>query len=152
MGEVALDLAAVKAVKEHVEALWTNLREEASGLLEPGDRKAAKLPDGTTAASILKTDPKPFTDWQVTDERAFLAWVKSHHPGAVVEEVRLSDRRAILAQVEGYGEVPDGVEEVTKPTRSFISVTQTPAQRQAVIDAWRAGDLVLPDPVEAIEP
>lgn len=152
MGDVALDLAAVKAIKDHVTTLWENLREEAAAHLEPGDKKAAKLPDGSTGASILKTDPQPSTAWRVTDESAFLRWVKEHRPTAIVEQVRGSDRASILTGIPVYGEVPDGVTEVDTTARVNVTVTQTPAQRQAVIDAWRSGALILPDPVEAIEP
>jgi hypothetical protein len=151
LGDVALDLAAVKAVKEHVTALWENLRAEAAPLLEPGDRKAAKLPDGSTGASIVKTDPKPTTVWRVTDDRAFLAWVKEHRPTAIVEVVRSSDITSILGAIPTDGVVPDGVEEVETVGRPTVSVTQTTAQRQAVIDAWRTGSLVLPDAMEVIE-
>lgn len=151
MGDVALDLAATKAIKDHVTTLWENLRVEAGDHLEPGDKKAAKLPDGTTGASILKTDPKPTASWKVTDEAAFLLWVKEHRPSAIVEQVRSSDTTSILGGIADTGEIPDGVEEVTSQGRPTVSVTQTPAQRQAVIDAWRSGALVLPDPVEAIE-
>jgi hypothetical protein len=151
MGDIALELAGVKAIKEHLTTLWENLRDEAGSHLEPGDKKAAKLPDGSTGASILKTDPKPSTSWKVTDETAFLAWVKEHRPTAIVEQVRSSDTTSILAGIATSGEVPDGVEEVTTHGRPTVSVTQTPAQRQAVIDAWRTGVIVLPDPVKEIE-
>lgn len=151
LGDIALDLAGAKAIKDHVTSLWENLRAEAGEHLDPGDKKAAKLPDGTTGASILKTDPKPTTAWKVTDEGAFLLWVKEHRPTAIVEQVRSSDTTSILSGIADSGEIPDGVEEVTTQGRPTVSVTQTPAQRQAVIDAWRSGALVLPDPVEQIE-
>jgi hypothetical protein len=151
LGDVALDLAAVKAVKEHVEALWAGLRDEAAALLEPGDKKAAKLPDGTTAASVLMTDPKESSGWQVVDESAFLAWVKEHRPTAVIEQVRVSDRRSILDGIATSGELPDGVDSWSKRLPPHVTVSQTPAQRAAVIHAWQTGALALPETVREIE-
>lgn len=151
MGQIAQELAVVKAVQDTMAAVWTGLRAEAGEHLEAGDKKAAKLPDGGTGASILKTDPKASTSWKVTDDAAFLAWVKEHRPTAIVEQVRSSDTTSILSGIADSGEVPDGVEEVTTRGRPTITVTQTPAQRAAVIDAWRQGAIVLPDAMEAIE-
>lgn len=150
LAEIALRLAALKAVEEHMAVMKQDLRDLASEELDKGDRKAAKLPDGSTVGNVTKSDPKPTTKPKVIDEAAFLVWVKKHRPTAIVERVRESDQVSILAGIESTGEIPDGVDLVESTARSSVSVTQTPAQREALVAAWRAGVIELPD-VLAIE-
>ena len=108
---------------------------------------AVRLPDeteGATLSLVVEDEGSP----AVIDDRAFLAWVKKHRPSAVIETVRDSDRKDILAQCATTGELPDGVG-WSDPKDPYIVVRQTKAQRENTIRAWRErGDLALPDLTE----
>lgn len=108
---------------------------------------AARLPDeseGATLSVVVSEEGSPV----VTDDRAFLAWVKRNRPTAIVETVRDSDRKDILAKCVETGELPDGVG-ISDPKDPYVMVRQTTAQRANTIRAWRErGDLALPDLTE----
>lgn len=154
LSEIALRLAAIKAVDERLTKMWEDVRALAAEELDAGDRKAAKLPSGTTVGNVSKTDPKPTTKAKVVDEAAFLKWVKKNRKSAIVERVRESDQRSILEAIDETGEIPDGVDLVESCGRPNVTVTQTEAQRDALVAAWRAGEIELPDvlAIEAGEP
>jgi len=66
-------------------------------------------------------DPKPREVLEITDEKAFTAWVKANHPDAMVETVApwFSAPANLTALISHTGEMPDGVaitERVASPT------------------------------------
>lgn len=145
--DAALQAAVMKALGTIVKDVDDRVRRDVMTVLDPGDRKSAVLPDGTKVGTVSVTEGRQ--GWRVVDDRAFLEWVREHRPHAIVEQVRDSDKRAILDGIRKTGEVPDGVE----PTQGapYVTVRQSDDQAAAVVDAWRSGALDIPDPLGAIE-
>lgn len=121
---------------------------------------AATLPDGTSVAKITLVSPDPKAT--VTDDEAFLAWVRDTHPTEVtrrfVTEVRPAFVTALLKEMTAAGaaqwcdketgEVHDvpGVE--LQGRASYQRLTFGKTGRADVAAAWRAGalaGLVLPE-------
>lgn len=140
--EVALRLAALKAVKDALTKEEGSSKGALMDDLDPGDRKQAALPDGTKVATVSVSQRE--AAFKVTDERAFLAWVKEHRPTAIVEAVRESDQKSILEGIATSGEMPDGVE-LGEPGAPYVSVRQSAEQAEALVAAWRRGEVALPN-------
>lgn len=121
----------------------------------------ATLPDGTVVAKISLTDPKPTAG--VTDEGAFLAWVRDTHPSEIerqfVTSVRPAFATRVLAEMTAAGtprvvdtetgEVHDvpGVQIRATRSRSH-SVRFEKTGREDIAAAYRSGrlgHLVLPE-------
>jgi hypothetical protein len=139
---VALKLAALKAVKDHLTSEDALAKGELMDDLDPGDRKTAALPDGTKVGTV--TVSQRDAAFKVTDERAFVAWVKEHRPTAIVEAVRESDQKDILERIPDTGEIPDGVE-LGEPGAPYVSVRQSKDEAEALVAAWRRGEVALPN-------
>lgn len=105
----AIRLAVLKAIRERIDSVDAVARDEAKEAFVAGDRVTAALDDGTVVGSVTMTNPR--RGWKVADPISFLAWVIENRPSAVVQSVRESDRRAILAAIDKTGELPDGVVE-----------------------------------------
>lgn len=156
MQQLAIEEAALKTLAD---AVMDRLKEVKAAmqeaLVETGASSvAAKLPDGTKVATISRSDPKPAA--AVTDDKAFLDWVRKYSPHNVttrlVTEVRPAYTTALLAEMTAAGapvvadketgvvdDVP-GVE--IKATRSLThSVRPTEGGREAIAAAWRDGQL-----------
>lgn len=160
MRELLATLAVVKLIRDHLTTVEADtkaaLKEEVGGRM---GATGAILPTGEEGATVSITKPTnhPATlggDPYVDNPRAFLDWCRVHNPAAIVESVRSSDQQVILARakllLEETGELPDGVA-LTDPTPASVSgggsvtVRQSEAQAAAVVRAWHAGGLVLPD-------
>lgn len=136
VNSLAVQLAAIRALQDHLRGLEHDTKAELRQHLDGGDRKYARLPDGETVATVSVTSPKERV--VVADDAAFTRWCRTAHPDAVVETVRASDRAAILAAVEDSGEVPDGVAFMPGGD-PVVTVRMTNPQREAITAAWREG-------------
>ena len=154
--QLALEEAALKtladAVNDRLKEVKTAMQE---ALVDTGaSRVEAKLPDGTKVATISRSDPKPAA--VVTDEKAFLDWVRKYSPHNVttrlVTEVRPAYTAALLAEMTAAGAavVADKetgvVEDVPgvdiRATRSLThSVRPTKDGPERIAAAWRDGQL-----------
>lgn len=154
--QLALEEAALKtladAVLDRLKEVKATMQE---ALLADGISKVeANLPDGTKVATISRSDAKPAA--VVTDDEAFLSWVRANSPhnvsSKVVTEVRPAYRGALLAEMTAAGvaqwadretgEIHDipGVE--VKATRSLThSVRPVSGGKEAIAEAWRTGQL-----------
>lgn len=144
-------LAAIKAVKDYVAGLETT--EKAGLLAEVGGRMgatAAVLPSGEEAATVSISAGRK-APWIVVDTNAFLEYVRSVRPTAIVETVRESDLKDLLsdasqqAYLEASGGEPMPGVMLGDAGDPYVTVKQSDAQRQAVIAAWHDGTLALPD-------
>lgn len=146
-------LAAVKLLADYVKALDTTLKAEL--LEEVGGRMGATaaVVDGEEVATVSVAKgryPNGVVDgWYVSDERAFLEWVRQVRPSAIVETVRDSDRRSLLASVPTWiidsgGDVPPGVDEANRGD-DYVLVKQSEAQKAAALTAWHTGRLARPE-------
>jgi hypothetical protein len=163
--EVAVRVAALKALYDKVRAAYNAARADAVAALSPGDRLHAALPDGADIGTVSVVDGK--TTAKVTNQSALIEWVKANAPDEVVivhvPQVRESYLGALLARCENVdgaamhaktGELLPGVRfETGEP---YARVTQTHDQQAAFVQAWRAGaagtrglmSLSLPEPEE----
>lgn len=96
----AARVAILAALKARVNQAYEGARAEAAELLEPGDRKAARLGDGGLG-HVLMTNGA--TRAGVSDETALLAWVKKCHPDEVVTTVRKSYLDKLLRDAKRHG-------------------------------------------------
>jgi hypothetical protein len=158
--------AILKTLYDEIGAQLKAVRAEVQAELDAsaGVRQvAAQLPDGQLVAKVSLTDPAP--EAKVTDEDAYTAWVRDHHPARpanitrrLLTEVRPAFTTVLLAELTAAG-VPewcdeDGVVHTVpgveiRATRARThSVRFDKGGRDAVMAAWRAGQLtaeVLPE-------
>lgn len=156
LNDLALEEAALKTLADAINDRLKEVKETMqTALKETGaSRVDAALPDGTKVATISRSDPKPAA--VVTDDKAFLDWVRKYSPHNVttrlVTEVRPAYTAALLAEMTaaGVAEVADKetgvVEEVPgveiRATRSTTHrCLPTKDGRDAIAKAWRDGAL-----------
>lgn len=161
--DLALEEATLKALADLVKDRLAAVRTELQTGLDTAEKEAgtrqiaAKLPDGTTVATLSLTDPNP--EAKVTDSDAFKAWVMATFPSEIerrfVTEVREAFTTKLLAEMTAAG-VPRVVDKDTgelhdvpgvtvKATRSRNhSLRFKPTGRADIAAAWQAGALDLP--------
>lgn len=161
--ELALEEATLKALADVITDRLKTIRSQTQSGLDEAEQQTgtrqivAKLPDGTSIATLSLTDPKP--EARITDAEAFQAWVMEAYPDEIarrfVAEVRPAFAEKVLAEMTAAGvarvvntetgemhDVP-GVE--VKATRSRNhSLRFKPTGRDAIASAWQAGMLALP--------
>lgn len=153
---LALEEATLKtlmdAIGDRLKAVKAEMQE---ALVTGGIGKVdATLPDGTKVATISRSDAKPAA--VITDDDAFLGWVRANSAhnvtSKVVTEVRPAYRAALLAEMTAAGtaewvdkdtgvihDIP-GVE--VKATRSLThSVRPVAGGKEAIAEAYRNGQL-----------
>jgi len=141
--QTVLELAGLKALADHVKGLTDEAKKVLAGQLRRGTISAF-VEDGDEPVDVgtVVVVPTRFA-WDVVDEVAFLKWVKTNRPTAIVESVRSSDQKSILEGVEAAakagGEVPDGVGRVR--STGYVQVKQTADQRDALLEAAADGRL-----------
>lgn len=160
--DLLVQLATVKAIKDHIDkvlepGLKAAIKTEVGGRM---GATAAILPSGEEAATVWITKPGAGTPADpggapyVANPALFTEWVEQVDPGAIVKSVRSTDVPRLLAlalaTLEETGDLVPGVE-LTDPTPAqpgkgggSVSVKQSEAQRDALVRAWQAGELVLP--------
>lgn len=100
-------------------------------------RAVAALPDGTAVGTVTITQGRE--SLRVTDEAAFLAWVKEHRPDQVetVERVHKAYRKHVLDDVKDGGELPPGVTYVVGEPHPMVRTE--PGADIAIAEAWSTG-------------
>lgn len=108
-----------------------------------------ELPDGTVVGTASLSQPKPGV---TVDEAGFLKWAIAEHPEEVVQAVRESFRRAVMARLRIVGD-DTVVDKKTgyvvewasvrhaAPEPTTFSVRFADGGRVAIEDAWRGGVL-----------
>lgn len=135
----ARKLAALKVFEDMVRAEKEGTRTATlQQLLEEGiERMNIRMDDEPKTVLGKLTITRGRESVRIIDEKAFIAWVKEHNPGEIVESVRESYRKALLKQVQATGELPDGVE--LRQGDPFPTVTLAPGATEAVLAAVRSG-------------
>ena len=126
---LASQIIALSVLKRQVAALEADLRERGQMAMDRGDRKAGYA-GGAKIGTVTLTDPAPA--WRVVNGDAFRAWVKANRPEEIVtvESVNSAFEKALLAGIEGSGEIPDGVDLVTGAT--VMQVRPAPDAAEAI--------------------
>lgn len=134
VNEVAVELSLIKAMKDALAVAEKKAKAELQEVIARGTAYAT-VPNLGEVGTVVVTADVAGT-WQVVNEAAFLAWVKEHRPGAIVESVRESDKKVILAEVEKLGVLPDGVD-LGEGRAGYVTVRQTDVQRDTLVQAYR---------------
>lgn len=140
--ELAARAAVIKAVKDSVTVAERQTKAALAQVLDPADRKGAVLADGTDIGTVSYSKGRSTGGWKITDPEALTAWAEEHQADAIVPG--LAAWFTAPANIEALvksGEVPDGVEYAETTSEPYVTVRQTDAQRVAVAQAWRAGQL-----------
>lgn len=134
VNEVAVELSLIKAMKDSLAVAEKNAKAELQEAVARGTAYATVPQLGEVGTVVVTADSQG--TWQVVDEGAFVAWVKEHRPSAIIESVRESDKKSILADIEKAGVLPDGVD-LGEGRAGYVTVKQTPLQRATLVQAYR---------------
>lgn len=153
---LTLRAVVAKALKQVDDGLRASLvadtGDDPDDAMTPGERKDVHLRDADgrrVKVATVRVDTAPVSA-KVTDERAFVAWVRENAPTELVDAVRESYTKRLLAQVKDdpdgramnpAGElvqVPGITREVGDPK---VVVSPAAGAADAIADAWRRGDL-----------
>ena len=153
---LTLHAAVLKVLADEIAARQMLVKAAcAAAFTEAGASQAVPvLPDGTKVAtvSLAGGDGKSAS---VTDDGAFLAWVKSRHPGEIEEAVRDSYKKKLLDGAKKAGRAYDPVTGEPVPgitirdSQPYVSVRLKPGGHDAIADAWQAGEL---DAIDLVRP
>ena len=144
----ALAAAVLKVLADEIaERLQAAKAEAAAGFRDTGTTQSVPvLSDGTKVATVsLAGEGSPSAS--VTDPGKFLAWVQETHPGETEVIVREGYRKKLLdfAKAEGRAVDPATGEEVPGITvgqsRGYVSVRLKAGGQDAIVSAWRSGEL-----------
>lgn len=132
-------------------ALLADEGDDPDEAMTEGERKDVHVRDADgnrVKVGTIRVDQAP-TNARVTDEAAFLAWVKVHAPTEVVETVRPSYAARVLDLVKRHGQMPHPAtgELVDVPGVSLevgeprVVVTPAKGAAQALAEAHQRGGL-----------
>lgn len=138
----ALEIAALKTlvdeVAKYADPKRSNLLRK---MQEIGAEKVnAELPDGTVVASVSIAGGNG-AKAAVTDDRAFLDWVRANHPTEIEERVNDTFKKRFLDDLAKAGETVPGVDLVDG--RPYLSTRFKTGGKDAVAAAWSEGALQL---------
>ena len=161
--DLTLPLPVLKVLADEIAAQLAAAKEAAkAGFLDTGATQvAADLPDGTRVATVTLAGAAKKSA-SVTSPLALLDWVRDNHPGELAEVIRDSYLKKLLETAASEGRAVDPVTGELVPgitvsdANAYLSVRFKPGGREAVVDAWRAGqladiDLVAPPAIESSE-
>ena len=140
--EIATELAALTVLKDAVKEATDQLRELAKQeLLNVGADMTKAVVDNQEVAKITLISRD--YDFVITDDRAFIAWVRENAPSEIEERVRDSYKKVFLQSMEMgadntifstiNGTFIDFVQFVVK--EPYVSTRFAPEGRAAVIQA-----------------
>ena len=145
---VTLPAVVLKVLADEIAARLTAVKDAAkAGFAETGTNQAIpELPDGTPVATVSLAGGNS-KGASVTSPAVLLAWVQENHPGEITHIIRDNYLKKLLdtAKAEGRpvdpatGEVVPGI--TVKDSTPYVSVRMKPGGKDAIIAAWRAGQL-----------
>lgn len=130
----AQELSILKGYEKILKDRINQLRETVQTEMEASDSVTLKPKiSGEQVSTISYSEGKRTV--LVTDERAFLAYVRQHHPDEVVPMVSVAFRGKVMAEVAKFGTFadPDGVRQDWIEIRQgepYITVTPTEVGEQ----------------------
>lgn len=98
MTDLALRLAALKVLKDYIEACYSQARGEAARTMKRGERLVARSPvDDQKIAVIPMSDPSQVAE--VVDQQALTDWLSENYPEMVVSGYKVIGSQAEIVQV-----------------------------------------------------
>ena len=147
--DLALEIAAITTLVDHLGEKKETLRDQFQKFANELGADATKaMLDGKEIAKITLVNPKPKP--YITDDRAFLTFVKTFHPDEIVESVRDSFKKVFMDRIVPHedgaidpetGELFDFVE--FKQGNAYISTRFQPDGRSSIIQAFENRHLPL---------
>lgn len=127
-------VSAYSYIKNSMETLRRDSIDYLNEVMEPGDSKKAKAPDGTEIATVSKPMPTEKQTIQVTDVTKFVAWCEKHGVEYAMAEPQLADwvttKENLNAILDANGgELPDGMDIDITESQRRPSVRQSAKQR-----------------------
>jgi hypothetical protein len=138
-------------VEQAAKARKDEAKAELAGL-EPGDGVSARLNGVVIGKATMAAGRQKLT---VTDERAFVEWVRRNHPTEIVESVNPAYMKVLEAAAKNLGAVVDDQGEVVPGVEitcgeAFVSVRKDKDAPFVVAELLSTGRLSL-DGIKAIE-
>ena len=158
--DITLPAVVLKVLADEIGNRLTAVKDAAKeGFAETGTTQAVpELPDGTKVATVSLAGGSTKSA-SVSEPNTLLEWVLQHHPGETETVIRDSYLKKLLdtAKAEGRaidpltGELVPGI--TVRDSVPYVSVRMKPGGKDAIIAAWRAGqltgiDLVAPEAIE----
>lgn len=145
--DLALRFAVLKSLGGRMSVAKKVADCEIQDTWHPGDRNAAKLPNGTVVAAVALNNGA--TRANITDEAAYLAWVQKTHPNEIETVVRVkkdfTERAKAVARKLGAPVDPATGEEipgmVVDQGEPYAKVTPVEDADELIARAWKAGEL-----------
>lgn len=96
--EMSLRLAAISLIADEAKKAKDRLRIELQAQMDGIGADRVKAEYGGQPIAYISTS-KPKFKWEITNDRAFLEWVRSNFPTEIVESVRESSIEGLLAKL-----------------------------------------------------
>ena len=96
--EASLRLAAISLIADEAKKAKDRLRAELQTQMDLIGADRVKAEYGGEPIAYITTS-KPKFKWEITNDRAFLEWVKANFPTEIVESVRESSIDGLLAKL-----------------------------------------------------
>jgi len=146
--ETALTVAVLKVLADEIAAqLQVAKAATETGFKTTETTQAIpQLADGTKVATVSYAGDGGRAA-SVTDPNALLAWVKANHPDEVEEVVRTGYLQKLVKEAKAAGRPVDPMtgERVpgisVGPSSPYVSVRFKPGGQEAIVAAWRSGEL-----------
>lgn len=148
LSDITLRVSVLKVLADEVSERLKEAKDDAEAAFRATGTTQAKpaLPDGTQVATATLAGGGGKSA-SITSEAAFIAWVAKNHPGEIVQSVRDNYRKKILdaAKAAGKpidpatGEMVPGI--TVGPSSPYVSLRFKAGGKEAVVEAWRAGEL-----------
>jgi hypothetical protein len=158
--DITLPAVVLKVLHDEIGVRITAVKEAVKdGFAETGTTQAVpELPDGTKVATVSLAGGSTKSA-SVSEPNTLLNWVLEHHPGEIEQVIRDSYLKKLLdtAKAEGRaidplsGELVPGI--TVQDSTPYVSVRLKPGGKEAIVAAFRAGeltgiDLVAPEALE----
>lgn len=96
--EASLRLATISLIADEAKKAKDRLRAELQAQMDAIGADRVKAEYGGEAVAYITTS-KPKFKWEITNDRAFIAWVKANFPTEIVESVRESSIDGLLGRL-----------------------------------------------------
>jgi hypothetical protein len=148
--DLAIKLAVIKMVKDAAAAAETDAKYHLEQAMDPGDRKHARLPDGTDAGTVSFSTKSAKA--VVTDRAAFTAWATDAAPPEVRVQVTLDadDVLGALLYQQGIKERREHYARVTAAIEAAEPQVTEAFEKRVLAEVVKAGAPINPETGEVI--
>ena len=142
--DLATRASAGQYIGDLVRAEDRRVKDALAAEMTPGDRAMAALDGLTEIGTVSRAKITETSELAITDEAALLAWAEANGHTDGIKTIRvMEDWKAaeLIRLAETTGELPDGVESLTRQRGGYISVRQSETQKDNLRTLIEAGAL-----------